>query len=286
MQPTKNRNPSSVLLRYKGHGILFDCGEGTQRQMKFASIPVTCITKILISHWHGDHVLGLLGIIQTLGASNYSSTLELYGPPGSKKYLKNMFDSISFDFRLNLNVVEVESGKFFENNEFAIECFPLKHNIPCIGFRFVEKDRRRIRVDVAKNIGLPTGPLLGKLQRGESVDFKGKKITPEQVTSIVKGKKISYLVDTGMVDTCYDLAEDVDVLICEASFARSLQAKAEDYLHLTGYDAGMIASKSNVKKLVLTHFSARYVNTDEIKNDAQEVFQNVVCAKDFMTLEI
>ncbi len=286
MQPTKERNPSAVLLQYNGQGILFDCAEGTQRQLKIAGLPITSVTKVLISHWHGDHVLGLSGLIQSLGASDYKGVVELYGPIGSKKYVKSMFEGIEFDFRVNFKVIEVEDGVIFENDDYRIECAPLKHKIPCLGYSFIEKDRLRIKVDACRKFGIPEGPLMGKLQQGKDVVVKGKTISAKDVTYTVEGKKVTYLVDTGLTHNCYELAEDADLLICEASFAKELSSKAEEYLHLTSHDAGLIASKSGAKKLVLTHFSARYTNTAQLESDARDVFDNVVCAKDFMRIKL
>ncbi len=133
MVPTKDRNQSSVLIRYKNHGILIDVGEGTQRQMKKANIPITRITKILITHWHGDHVFGLPGIISTLGASEYTKKLEIYGPKGTKKHFEAMFKAFVFDKRINMEIKEVKEGKFFENDEFILEAMSLEHGLTTLG---------------------------------------------------------------------------------------------------------------------------------------------------------
>ncbi|MBN2112208.1 MBL fold metallo-hydrolase, partial [Candidatus Woesearchaeota archaeon] len=129
MVPTKERNHSAFFLSYKAEGILFDCGEGTQRQLKIAGIKPQKVTKILLTHWHGDHVLGLPGLIQTLGASEYSKTLEIYGPKGTSKHIKAMFEAFVFDKPFEMKVKEVAGGKFFENADFILEAKPLKHGI-------------------------------------------------------------------------------------------------------------------------------------------------------------
>jgi ribonuclease Z len=286
MVPTKERNHSSFFLSYKSEGILFDCGEGTQRQLKIAGIKPPKVTKILISHWHGDHVLGLPGLLQTLGASEYAKILEIYGPKGTKQRIKTMFEAFVFDKPFEIKVKEVSSGKFFENNDFVLEARQLKHGIETIGFAFIEKDRRRINVSAVKKLGIPEGPLLGKLQEGKSIMFKGKKITPEKTTSTVQGKKIAFISDTLSCESCYKLAEDADLLICEAAYASNLEDKAREYKHMTAKEAALVASRSDVKELVLTHFSARYKNTHELQEDALQVFQNVKCAEDFMKIKI
>jgi len=152
MVPTKERNQIAVFLSYGSEGILFDCGEGTQRQFKMAGISMTKVTKILISHWHGDHVLGLPGLIQTLSSTEYHNTLEIYGPNGTKKRMEKMFETFIFDKRLRLVVKEVKSGIFFENNEFQLAAYPLEHGIETLGFRFVEKDKRKIDIKKSQEI--------------------------------------------------------------------------------------------------------------------------------------
>ncbi len=286
MVPTKERNHSSILLSYKAEGLLVDCGEGTQRQLKIAGIKPTKVTKILLSHWHGDHVLGVPGLIQTLGASEYNRTLEVYGPKGTKKHFKAMFEAFVFDRPFEIKVVEVEKGVFFENKDFKLEAWPLKHGITTLGFAFIEKDRRRIDVKAVKKLGIPEGPLLGKLQDGETITFKGKKVKPDDTTTIVDGKKIAFISDTLPCQNCYKLAQDADLMVCEAAYSSELEDKAMQYKHMTAKEAGLIASRSNVQKLILTHFSARYKNTHDIQEDAQNVFENVECAKDLMKVKL
>ena len=148
MVPTKERNQIAVFLSYGSEGILFDCGEGTQRQFKIAGISLTKVTKILISHWHGDHVLGLPGLIQTLSSMDYSGKLEIYGPAGTKKRMEKMFEAFVFDKRLNFAVNEVKNGIFFENSEFQLEAYQMEHSIETLGYRLVEKDK--IKIDMKK----------------------------------------------------------------------------------------------------------------------------------------
>lgn len=286
MVPTKERNHSAVLITYKSEGILIDCGEGTQRQMKIAGIRPTKVTKILISHWHGDHVLGLPGLIQTLAAGEYNKKLRIYGPKGTKEHFNYMNKAFVPENRLSIEVKEVREGKFFDSKDFYLEAAELKHGIPCLGYSFVEKDRRRINVSKIKKLGMKEGPLLGKLQQGKSVKWRNKTIKPDDVTYIVKGKKISFIADTLLCDECIKLAENADLLICEATFASELEEKAHKYRHMTAKQAGLIANRAGAKKLVLTHFSQRYKNTQEVEEDARDVFDNVVSAQDFMRIRL
>ncbi len=286
MVPTKERNQSAVLISYKNEGILVDCGEGTQRQLKIAGIKLTKITKILISHWHGDHVLGLPGLIQSMAASGYSGVLEIYGPKNTKKIFKNMFKVFVFDKKIDLKVFEVKEKAFFENEDFLLEAMPLEHGIETLGFSFIEKDKRKINMEKAKKLGLWQGPLIGKLQEGKEVTLKGKKIKPEQVSSIVKGKKVAIINDTVPCKNADLLAKDTDLLICEATYSSKLEEKSEEYGHMTAKQAAEMANRCNVKKLVLTHFSARYKNTLELEEEARTYFDGVICAEDFLKLSL
>lgn len=286
MIPTKQRNQSSFLIRYNTEGILFDCGEGTQRQIKLAGIPLTKITRVLITHWHGDHTLGLAGLVQSLGASEYNKTLVIYGPKGTGERMNHMFKAFVFDRRTKLEIKEITDGIFFENDEFALEALRLKHGIPIYGYSFIEKDRRKIDLKKVEKLGIPRGPLLGKLQDGNQIIWKDKTISPDEATYIVNGKKITYITDTVLCDACYKLAENSDVLICEATYGAKLEQKSEEYGHMTSKQAAMIANSSNVKKLILTHFSARYKNTHELESEARDIFDNVISANDFMEIKL
>ncbi|MBN2454731.1 ribonuclease Z [Candidatus Woesearchaeota archaeon] len=287
MVPTKERNHSAILLTYGAENILLDCGEGTQRQLKMAGVASPKITKILISHWHGDHVLGLPGLLQTISASEYSKILEIYGPRGTKKHFEYIKKAFFFEEKFEVKVREIEEdGIFFENEDFCIEAKLLEHTVPCLGYRFSEKAKRKIKVDAAKKLGIPQGPLLGKLQEGKSVTWKGKKIMPEQVTYEKEGKSVAFILDTVMCESCVGLAKDADILVCEATYSEELEHKAEEYKHLTAKSAAMIANRANVKQLVITHFSPRYKNPEKLAEEARNYFDKTLCAKDFMRIRV
>ena len=286
MVPTKERNQIAVFLSYGTEGILFDCGEGTQRQFKIAGIPLSKVTKILISHWHGDHVLGLPGLIQTLSSTDYQQKLEIYGPAGTKKRMEKMFEAFVFDKKLDFEVKEVKNGIFFENNDFTLEAYPLEHGIETLGYKFAETDKIKIDMRKIKKFGITHGPSIGKLQDGKAIDVNGKKIYPQDVGYLEEGKKIAYITDTLICDNCYKTAQNADILICEATYSSKLTNKSEEYGHMTAKQAGQIANRSNAKQLVLIHFSARYKNTQEIEEDARGIFDNVICSNDFMKLDL
>lgn len=290
MVPTKDRNVQGIYLEYKGEGLLIDCGEGTQRQMNIAGINRLKVKKILISHWHGDHVAGLIGLIQTLGNVDEPGTLDIFGPKGSSEYLGHMLKSCSFDLRLEINMHEIEAGKkpetFFENDEYKLQAAALEHRIPCLGYSFVEKDQRKIQMAKAEKFGLREGPDLGRLQKGESISFKGKTIHPDEISYIKKGKKITFILDTEECEAMNNLAQDADLLISEANFDSELEEKAEKSKHLTAQVVAQVASQANVKKLILTHFSQRYKSVEKLQEDAQKVFPETTCAHDFMQVKL
>lgn len=286
MMPTKERNPSAVYLDFKGEGILFDCAEGTQRQMRICGINLAKTSKICISHWHGDHVLGLPGLLLTIASLELSHAIDIYGPIGSKKAFQQIFGGFIFETKFNIRITEVNEGIFFENEDYKLESMPMKHAVPCVGFSFIEKDRRRIKVDYVKKIGVPTGPLLGELQRGKTIEYKGKKITADETTNVISGKKITFITDTLLTKNCYFLAKNADILITDSTYASNLKDKAQEHGHLTALEAAQMAAQCGAKKLILTHFSARYKNTSEIEEDARTAFDKIICAKDFMKINV
>lgn len=287
MIPTKERNHSALLIKYNGESILVDCGEGTQRQFKFAEETATKVTKILISHWHGDHVLGLPGLLQTLSASEYATKekpLEIYGPKGTKKHIDLLLQAFPFDNKLKMMVKEVSTGIFVSTEEYEIETHALDHSVSSLGFVFREKDKRRIDVTKIKKMGIPDGPLLGKLQQNQTILWKNKKVHPKDTTYVVPGKKIGIITDTGQCKACLEIAEEADCLICEATYMEKEAAKAEQYKHLTIKQAALIAHTANVKKLILTHFSQRYKDLSEQTEEAKSVFPTAVLAYDGMKI--
>ena len=282
MVPTKDRNHFSVFLDYSKEGILIDCGEGTQRQFRKKGIPVTKIKKILITHWHGDHVLGLMGIIQSMGANNYKDTLEIYSIKGSKKYFQSMLKSVSLRNIIDIKFTEINEGMFFENEKFKLESKKVKHGIECLAYKFTEKDKRNINLNYTKKFGLTQHPLLGKLQKGKDIVYQGKKITVSKGTKLKKGKKITFILDTEYFKGLEKFAKESDILVIEST----LLEKDKKEGHLTAKLAGKIAKNSKVKELILTHFSQRYRNTKEIEKEVKKEFKKVKISKDLMEIKV
>ncbi len=286
MVPTEERNHSGALLRYKEENILIDCGEGTQRQLRKAKLSAMKITKILITHWHGDHILGLPGLFLTLGSLGYSPSLEIYGPRGSKEYIQKIMQLFVPREVLAYKVIEVDKGIFFETEEFSLEALPLQHSISCLGYRFVEKDRRRIDIKKLQKAGVKAGPHLKQLQAGEDILFEGKKIKVKDYTTVIAGKKVSFVTDTLSCEHAVLLAKDVDILFCESTYLDDLKDMAKERKHMTASEAALIAKKAKVKKLVLIHFSQRYTDLSLYTKEAKKVFANTTAGKDLQVFTL
>jgi len=286
MIPTKDRNHSGIFLENSGEGLLLDCGEGTQRQLRIAKIRPTRITKILITHWHGDHVLGLPGLIQTLGAMNYDKTLEVYGPIGTKKYLKRMLNSFIMDVKIKFKVIDVKGGKFYESEDYILKSLPLNHSVTCLAYAFIEKDKFNINKAYIQKLGLKPGPLLKDLKSGKDVKWYNKVVKAKNATYLKKGKKIVYVTDTVYFNEISKFAKCADLFICEATLSNELKQKAKEIKHMTAVEAARLAKSAKVKKLVLTHFSQRYKSVTKLKKESVNIFKNTGCAKDFMRLTI
>ncbi len=286
MQPTRERNLSAILLSHDSENILIDCGEGTQRQMKLANVKPTKITRIIISHFHADHVLGLGGLFRNLAANGYNKTLNIHIPRGTSKFLDNIINSAYYNNDLKLNIDEFDSGQIFENDKMHIEAFPLSHTVPSFGFVFMEKPRRKINLSYTSKFGLTKHPMLGELQKGRDIIYNNKNISAKKATILVPGKKLGIILDTCICNNCYVIADNADLLVAESTFSSEHADKAKEYKHMTSTDAASIAKKAKSKKLILTHFSQRYKDDSIILAEAKKIFKNTTCAKDFLEVEL
>jgi ribonuclease Z len=283
--PSAERNPTSILLEYKEENILIDCGEGTQRQFRKAKLNPNKVTRILITHWHGDHVLGIPGLLQTLSFSEHSKTIFIYGPKGTKEFMRNILNIFAFQGRYNIKVEEVE-GKFFENDDFYLEAEKMSHGVPCNAYSFVKKGKIRIDKKKLEKTKLK-GPILKKLKEGKDVIYNGKKYLAKNLTYGEDSKKISFVFDTSFNKNMIPFVKNSDLLVCESTFGAELEDKAEEYRHLNVNHTAEIAKKSKSKKLVLTHISQRYSkNPKKILDSAKKIFKNSVLANDFDILEV
>jgi ribonuclease Z len=284
--PTAKRNHTSILVRYNNEMILVDCGEGTQRQFRIARINPCKLTRILITHWHGDHVFGIPGLLQTLALNGYNKTLYVYGPKGTKKFMDMIYQLFVFSGKIDVRVEEVTKGEFIDAKDFVVEAFPVSHSTYCLAYSFREKDKRRMDVSKIKKFGLK-GEIIGKLQQGKSVSCENKLIRPDDVSYTKKGKKVAFLLDTEMCENCINAAKDADLLISEATYSSEIERKAAEYKHLTSENAAEIAKRAKAKNLILTHISQRYEKEDEkILKEAKKVFPKTELARDFMKVVV
>ncbi len=288
--PTKRRNHPAMLLKYKIENILIDCGEGTQRQFRKASLNPCKITKILITHWHGDHAFGLPGILNTLVLNGYSKKLEIYGPRGTRKWVQRYFDLIGKRAlgKLDLQVVEVSDGVVFDEGEYFVEAREVDHDCPAVGYSFVVREKKRLDREKLIKMKIPNSPLMAELALGKVVDIGGKKIDGAKLLYKEEERRVSFVMDTRICEGAVELAKGSDLLVCEATFSKT---ESEELLgnraHLSSVEAAKIAKEGKVKALALVHLSQRYEGIPKvILGEAREVFGDVIVPEDLESVEL
>jgi ribonuclease Z len=286
--PTKERNLSSIVLRYDSELLMFDCGEGTQRQMGQAKLSPAKKMKIFISHMHGDHVFGLPGLIQSMALFGRQNALEIYGPKGVKSFIQQVNETVQFSPTFPMLIHEVKPGKVDDDKRYEIHAAWADHVIPCLAYSFIERPKPgKFHVHVAKRLGIPMGPLWKKLQMGTAVKVGGKRIDPHLVVGPSKpGIKVVYASDTRPSRRIASLASNADVLIHDGTFDGSLEEKAQSDGHSTAEQAARVAKNAKVRKLILTHISARYRDPSILLKEARKVFRNTIVAEDFMRIKL
>jgi ribonuclease Z len=289
-KPTPERNVSCTTVFRDGELILFDCGEGTQVQLTRARLRPGTIGVICISHFHGDHINGLPGLLGTLQLNQRESPLTLIGPVGIKRYLRTLNGLGVYGAKYPLHIIEVDApGTVYEGNGYHIAADKLKHRIRCWGFRLSEPDRPgRFDVDAARQLGVPHGPMYGRLQRGETITLDdGTQVEPGQVLGgSRRGRAIAYCCDTSPCDGAIRLASGADLLIHEGTYAPNETKLAHPRGHSTMCDAARTAAAANVARLVITHISPKYLRTDPFLPEVREIFPETYIARDLNTFEI
>ena len=288
--PTVARSLPAVLLRRQGEQLMFDCGEGVQRQMVRAKVGFHRKMKIFVSHMHGDHVLGLPGLLQTMALLGRERKLEVYGPEGIGQFLECVRESLQFGLTFSVEIREVcGDGVVCEEEDYTVEAVRSNHVVNSWSYAFVEKPRAgKFHPEKAKALGVPEGELWSRLQRGDSVELAdGRVVRSEEVVgSLRQGRKIVYSGDTRPFREFVEFAADADLVIHEATFDDALAEKAEADGHSTPSQAALQAKRAKANKLVLTHISARYADAGLLLEQAQKVFGDVVVAEDFLVLEL
>jgi ribonuclease Z len=285
--PTANRAPLALLLRRGGERLLFDCAEGTQRQLMRSAVGLPDLEEIFITHFHADHYLGLPGMLKTFALRQRDVPLTVYGPPG----LRDLFSSLARVFgKLSypLELVELRAGDTLERDGYRILVFPVHHGVSAVGYAVVEHVRPgRFDVETADALGVPNGPERGALQRGDSITLAdGRVLTPDSVLGKARaGRRIVIAGDTAPTETVRVLAEDADVLVHEATFLEDERERAADTLHSTALQAAEIARDAKVRLLALTHVSPRYFGP-ELAREAREIFPATIVPRDFDLVEV
>jgi len=294
--PTRSRNVSSIALRLpqRAETWLFDCGEGTQHQILRSDVRLSQITRIFVTHMHGDHIYGLMGLLASSGLAGNPSRVDIYGPPKLNDYLRACGRYSQTHFSYPVKVHTVQPGVVFEDESYTVQCLPLTHRVPAFGYRVSEKDKPgRFDVEKATQMGIPSGPLFGQLKRGEPVTLPNGRVVlgTELCGEPQPGRSFVYCTDTIYCENAVELARDADVLVHEATFAHHDAELAYQRLHSTSTMAAQVALSAGVKQLVMTHFSPRYapgnaIVLDDLLTEARAIFPNTVMARDFYIHEI
>ena len=270
--------------------MLFDCGEGTQRQMMRYGISFV-LEDIFFTHLHADHVIGVIGLMRTMALQGRVEPLRLWGPRGSSRHLRRASEFGVERVGFRVDVTEVQPGETIKRTDYTIEPFAAEHGGgPSLGFALVEEERRgRFNPDLAREMGVPEGPLWGRLHRGETVTLPdGRSIDPVMLVGPRRsGRKVVISGDTRPAETVIEASRGADVLVHEATFADEEADRARETGHSTAREAGIVAARAGVRQLVLTHFSARYSrDASVLLDEAREEFQRVVLARDGLEIDV
>jgi ribonuclease Z len=285
--PTINRNHSSFALKAFGEVFLFDCGEATQRQMTFIKLSPMKVNHIFITHLHGDHFLGLPGMIQSMAFRGRINPLHIYGPIGIEKTIYHILNMGYFTIKFEIIAHELSKGTVLEEDNYQITCAPARHSVQNLSYCVEEKRSPRFIREKALKLGLRPGPDYSKLQRGLPVKLGDRIIEPYEVLGEErKGIKIVYSGDTIPCEEIIDFSRDADILIHDSTFDGANELKALKTGHSTSISAARIAKAANVKKLILTHLSTRYRDEKLLEKEAKAIFPHVIVAEDFMKLEV
>jgi ribonuclease Z len=287
--PTRTRNHNGYFLRWDGEGLLFDPGEGTQRQMLFAGVTASQITRICITHFHGDHCLGVPGVLQRMSLDRVPQVVEVCYPAESREVFGRLRHAALFRDALHLRERPVDrAGTVTGTSSFRLDAQALSHSVPTVGYRLVEPDGRRMLPDKLAARGV-TGPDIGRLQRAGRLAVGGHVVTVEQVSEPRRGQRFAFIMDTRLCDAVFALADQADMLVCESTFADAQAGLAREYGHLTARQAGRIAAESGARLLVLTHFSQRYESggVERLAAEAASAFGGeVVLARDLDRISV
>jgi len=279
-QPTRLRNHGAYLVRWNEEGLLFDPGEGTQRQFIFADVAPTCVTRIFVSHFHGDHCLGLGSFLMRLNLDKVKHEIHCYYPASGKKY----FDRLRYGtiYHEHIHVTEhpvSHEGLVEDDGKFRIEAAFLDHGVDNIAWRITEADTRKFDAEKLKSCQV-FGPKVRELQENGVVETAAGTFNLDDVSTVKKGDTLAVVIDTRFCQSAVDIAKDAKLLLCESTYLEEHRHLAEKYCHMTARQAATLAKLAGAKRLVLTHFSARYQNLKCFEIEAKEVFEKTWVADD------
>jgi ribonuclease Z len=286
--PSPERNVLAIAVKRNSEVLLFDCGEGTQRQLMKSTVSFMQISKIFITHFHGDHFLGLAGLIQSMSLNNRDAELEIYGPKGCEDLVTSMTGLGHYSPTYPIHVSDVKPGDILEFDGYKIQVEEADHTVPALMYALEENPRPgKFNKPRALELGIPEGRYFSQLQHGETIEYGGKTFTPDMVLGPPRpGRKIVYTGDSKPCDAIVDLARDCDVLIHDSTTAQDLEEKANSYGHSSSAQAARAASEAGAVKLFLTHISPRYDETEQLLADAVAIFENSEVAIDFTEYEV
>ena len=287
--PTARRSLASIAVRRGGDLMLFDCGEGAQRNLLLSGLGVNRKTTIFVTHLHGDHIFGIPGLIHSMSLLGRKKPLEVYGVRGIGAYLDAVLNTVHFNLAYRINVTDVGEGLVCERSGYRVIAARTDHGVENLSYALVESDRPgHFHPEKAIALKIPKGPLWRKLQYGKSVKLEdGRTISHSDVCGAPRrGRCIVYSGDTVYSKKLVELARDADILICDSTYGKELKEKAVETRHSTAEDAAKMAKNANVGQLILTHISARYEDASSLLKQAKRIFPNVKLAEDLMRVEV
>lgn len=283
--PAKERKMPAVALKHEGDIFLFDCGEGTQMQMLEYGVNSYRIKAIFISHAHGDHIIGIAGLVRTLALNNRKEDLSIFVPKGQERIIKSLvvFDKALISYKIS--VIGVSSGVVYKGKDFTVQAFKLNHTIPTCGYVFKENDKRKFNKEKCKKLGIK-GTMFSELEKKSSIRVNSKLITLGSVSEMHPGKKIVYAADTRPAKSTIIAAKDADLLIHESSYNEEHKDLARLRKHSTALEAANVAKNAHAKRLILIHISTRFKDAEPLRKEASGVFRNTDIAEDGDTITI